>query len=186
MAPIVKKCRYCGKEFTAKSNFQVYCSQLCSDYNYQKKSDPNNPTIKPVVCKNCQKTFFVPVSKIFGGNSRKYCSPECRAEYAKMLYRVRTYPAQYKICKRCGKIFTPTRGHQKFCSPECGAKYRDPRPVKTIYPRYISSTVIIRTPEEIEQAQPPAGKATMKISANRLPTKCLYAYGNLQTLPQKG
>lgn len=63
---------------------------------------------------------------------KKTCSPECSAIYEK-IYRKKYYaehdgltrsrrrkdPLPPVGCAYCGKVFTPTHGHQRYCSKEC-------------------------------------------------------------------
>jgi len=119
---ITLTCQYCKKKFSKRVAFVEksarrgqpvkYCSKSC-----QKKATGHVklPTIT-VQCEHCGKDFQVKT-----GHSRKFCSQECRLQFAKRNSNVLT-------CQYCGEEFIAT-GYQikhgrKFCSIQCRNKAR--------------------------------------------------------------
>lgn len=87
-------CRICGKYFESKRGV------LCSD-------------CKVGICAVCGKTF----NRTWEGRNRKWCSPECKAEYAKQnggLHKIHTYAP--KNCAWCDEEFIPNTPNQKYCN----------------------------------------------------------------------
>lgn len=62
-----KVCPECGKEFTAKSNRQIYCSaKCCNKFNHKL----NQIHVTSYTCAHCGKAFK-------SNQRKKYCSYEC-------------------------------------------------------------------------------------------------------------
>lgn len=106
---MIKKCKYCKKEYTLESRGQYYCSVECRENNL--------PIIK---CLNCKKKFSIQKYRI---KSAKFCSRECQHEY-------KDDSIEHK-CKHCGvdKTFKSNRWRCLTCDriykKENGKEYRN-------------------------------------------------------------
>lgn len=82
---MIKKCKFCGKEFSSNDKRKIFCCRKCKDKyrDLQKKlNNPNNLSI-PRVCKICGKEF-IPKSP-----NACICSDECRLENYRIKNRER-------------------------------------------------------------------------------------------------
>ena len=95
-------CKYCGSEFQSRDRERKYCSVKCS----------NNALLryKPVLCKNCNKSFYP-------RNKQEFCSKKCYFSHCVSSGKRRKL--KKKVCKQCRKTFQPRKASQKFCSKAC-------------------------------------------------------------------
>lgn len=98
---VIRICKICGDEYHPNSSRQMTC---------------NKP--KDHICPICGKTYQVVCKPNAGGVA---CSPECIEQ---VIIRKRTASAAklIKVCKACGKSFTPKTVMDVFCS---GPHYRN-------------------------------------------------------------
>lgn len=109
---IIKQCKFCGKNFTPKSNhptLELYCCKECKQH-----ADAAKTYRYTYYCSNCGKELhrshrckgLIPV-----------CSQQCLSEYRhKQNYEKRT-------CVGCGTIFECLKSSSKtFCSNNCHNK----------------------------------------------------------------
>lgn len=111
-------CKYCGKQFVAKSYNGRFCSIRCKNISYRLNHGINvNPNIVPykkkcVICDNYFETFE---------DRRKCCSKECSDIYE--FYRKRKINKVQ--CTICGKEFITGRSDRKTCgNTECQKKLK--------------------------------------------------------------
>ena len=111
----MRKCKYCGEEFTVKykSIKKDYCSHKCA----------NNATINSrrkrtkIICRICGKEFEVVNSSIPIREKKgkiQYCSKVCMGIGMRKRKTIN--------CLNCGKEFETTRN--KFCCPQCACSFR--------------------------------------------------------------
>lgn len=129
-------CKNCGKNFIPKYKVQekhnpLYCSMKC--YHESTK------TGQAKICKQCNKSFYIHRGRI----DQEFCSTQCRSAFKKItkicpvckksfiVYKSIAYRyivcsweckiklTLYKICLRCGKVFTAKRKDIKYCSEKC-------------------------------------------------------------------
>ncbi len=103
--PEVRKCRRCGRTFTAKGKQHYYCSEECRRQGSSKVQ---------CVCENCGREFELEQYLVERGQG-KFCSLEC--------YRSQK-PREERACEVCGKSFSvkayyAAEGWGRFCSEEC-------------------------------------------------------------------
>ena len=127
-------CKYCGKEFTRKTNHgndaMMFCSRECSyAYHSQKKKERFKREMESKkiekVCPVCGNSFVTNLSQ------KIYCSKECSYKHLKSVCNERNkinyrknYVSKKIICKNCGIEFNTYCGsREKFCSNECAHKY---------------------------------------------------------------
>lgn len=91
---ITKDCEGCGNSFESLSERHVYCSPKCN----VRKSEYKKVAFECVTCGRNENE----------GNSRKYCSEECKPK-----------PREKEtICRNCAGTFTQV-GNRAFCTSEC-------------------------------------------------------------------
>jgi len=108
-------CDYCGKEFSAlKSRIQnnttgIYCCHKCST-DAQVKG-------KILVCDNCGKSIFKPLSNIYEHN---FCSNSCAWEYNHKQH------SHNQECEYCHAIYSvkDSNTDARFCSIDCKSKWQ--------------------------------------------------------------
>ncbi len=85
------------------------------------KQLPKAPEKKTCLCRLCKKPFVPP------HGSRRYCSPECRAEAVVIRHR-ESWRTEHKtsehrkpvmVCAICGADFAPDDLRKKYCCEEC-------------------------------------------------------------------
>ena len=126
---IVKQCKECGKEFISECSqySSNYCSKHCASTvkPHKDKICPIcNEKFHPTSCrqKYCKKEI-TKVCPVCGKNFKSYCgstvitcgSKECKQKYAYMN-SVQSYSESKRICKWCGKEFTPINNTQIYCN----------------------------------------------------------------------
>lgn len=138
----VRKCKWCGKEFTPGYYNQIYCSTICQEKvrlkhqreyywkhledrrkyqrEYKRKKKAHQEMRKARKCKLCGKEFL---AKRY---NQIYCSSECREE-ARLERESRRYQETRKPrkCEWCGREFLPKHGSCKYCSSECRKKAKN-------------------------------------------------------------
>lgn len=92
---IIRTCKLCGQEFHPTSRKQYCCNQM-----------------KPRKCVYCGREFLALCST---AETKKTCSKECKIEYAKIA-RAKSLENSKRICKWCGKEFTPKTAQQVYCN----------------------------------------------------------------------
>jgi len=125
-----RNCLCCGKEFKVKVRHpeQEYCCRSCGAMR----------TIKEVIPK--VKHYCIVCGKEIIGQSRMFCSDECRKENARLKFQKHKKTKQYreelnrqngryvpkpgkvKICEYCRKEFKTNRPEKKYCSKQCRSK----------------------------------------------------------------
>lgn len=113
----IKKCIYCGKEFSTQKSWQKFCCAKCREDNRKK----NNKKQYIKVCKNCGEEFTTNL------DFKKYCSKECRLKARKLRNNAKPKLKKNKsqaYCVFCGKLFYKNRANQKCCSQECCSEYK--------------------------------------------------------------
>lgn len=112
----MKKCKYCGREFTPTHNAIKYCDTCRQRPDVLKGKAFDNE--KPQICAHCGTEFIYQ-------RKRKYC-PECAETVyiekakAKRIDQTEVYG---KICLICGKEYQTTISRQKYCGDsECKRK----------------------------------------------------------------
>ena len=117
-----KKCKRCGELFQAKGK-QVYCGKE-----------------KVAICVECGDPF----TYVCGPTVNQTCSAECAIAYSKKQ-RAASLSTSTRICKWCGKQFTPTTAQELYCHEKhyqtcaiCGKQFeidvRRDRSVQTCSP----------------------------------------------------
>ena len=91
MGSIIKRCKNCGKEFTASNRNTMYCSKTCKDTHYW-NSRPKHTRICPVCGTKFQYIEYRP------GYKKEYCSASCQIS--------NTVPIKKGTCIDCGKKFS--------------------------------------------------------------------------------
>ena len=87
---------------------------------YQEKISGKNPNlaVRRIICKGCGREFYTQIK------SKKYCdyylcgNRGCRKELSQLAREAR----KDRVCKVCGKVFTPTRSDGVYCSNACRQK----------------------------------------------------------------
>lgn len=117
------QCVECNKEFVVKpyrADVQKFCNKECRKAHLGKRLTR--------VCECCGKEFDTWLSQIVG-NSRRFCSVECRkkAQPAQPLPNKAKRAPVFKVCKTCETEFRvpPSRADTaRYCSQSC--KGQDP------------------------------------------------------------
>lgn len=129
----VKICKYCGKEFTGRSD---YCSSECaqnSKFDILKearlKANPNAKLEYPTkewLEKAIKIKSFCDIAREYGVTDnavrrwcKKYGLPSTKIELG--LYNSTPIPKQ--ICRVCGKEYKPQNRYSVCCSSECAKKW---------------------------------------------------------------
>ena len=121
------ECPECGRKFMARNFRQYCCSRECGiKYRARKISEKSIEARPDVVCEECGKPFKAKRKDV------KFCSKDCRRKHAWAIWResarkreaegIAPISSQKRICRICGKEFTPFRHNQVCCSKECSAK----------------------------------------------------------------
>lgn len=113
-------CEVCGKQFISHREKTRKPSRFCSWICRIKSKD------KIVNCKNCNKEFRVPKSKV-----RLFCSQKCSNVYNQ---KPNPFKKAVFICQWCGKEFT-TWAYRKqiMCSRQCNSEYGASQRAKQLY-----------------------------------------------------
>lgn len=127
-------CECCGKEFTAPSKKQRFCSYECMGKNNVKRVELN--------CEICGKEF-TKIKSEYERNSHHYCSKECRNKAQSIMMSGENHFNWDRVnieCSNCGNILSKTRSEinskeHHYCSVECLGEHR-----KTIYRGELSPT----------------------------------------------
>ena len=90
---ITRICKGCGKEFKPHARKQFYCGE-----------------IRDFTCKVCGKIFQATCSS----SVKHTCSPQCNGQWIK-LRRTESAQKLIKVCKYCGKEFTPKSKLDVYC-----------------------------------------------------------------------
>jgi len=128
----MKKCKWCGEEFTPHHHTSDYCSDECRKNQKTKRERDKirSKITKPEIeCLLCGKKF---IPEGYKNLTRiKYCSDYCRNTWndKKRWDRLKKEKAekieipQKRECEICGKEFLQVhKGHKHTCSPECNIK----------------------------------------------------------------
>lgn len=99
-----KKCKNCGKTFTAMNVRKEHCSNACKLSFYRK----NNKKIFRKRCKECGRYFKSPLYKT------RFCSPSCVA-----TSKNRIGTGKSLKCKQCSENFKQKHKRHIFCSSYC-------------------------------------------------------------------
>lgn len=77
-----------------------------------------NLAVRKIFCKGCGREFYTQIS------TKKYCRYSLCGNkgYQKELKQRRLEQRKEKVCKCCGKSFTPKRNDALFCSNACRQK----------------------------------------------------------------
>lgn len=92
---IIRVCKLCGKEFKPRARKQYCCGE-----------------IKVKQCAQCGKNFEYLCTT--DGVKKMTCSPTCQGQYIKAK-RMKSASQLTKICKWCGKEFTPKSVRDVYC-----------------------------------------------------------------------
>ena len=125
MVETLKKCEWCGSEFTTARSKKIYCSHECFEKAKAKKRKDKTPEVVRE-CRLCKKEFTV------SRDNRKFCSKECAAEFTH-INTVHQHSRQYAqrrlannvstvkvVCSWCDKPFSRPKGSKfKYCCAEC-------------------------------------------------------------------
>ena len=87
---------------------------------YQEKISGKKPNlvVRKIICKGCGREFYTQIK------SKKYCNYYLCGNrgYRKELSERAREARQDRVCKVCGKVFTPTRSDGVYCSNACRQK----------------------------------------------------------------
>ena len=87
---------------------------------YEKKMSGENPyhPVRKIYCKGCSREFYTNI------DTKKYCLYSLCGNrgYQKELTQRRREARQDRLCKCCGKAFTPKRSDAVYCSNACRQK----------------------------------------------------------------
>ena len=97
-----------------------YKNQAYLKERYEKKMSGEIPyhPVRKIICKGCGREFYTNIE------TKKYCLYGLCGNrgYQKELSQKRLEARQDRVCKVCGKIFTPTRSDCIYCSNACRQK----------------------------------------------------------------
>ena len=114
----MKKCLYCGKEFSHRIASAVYCSDFCADEAWKAKQRALYVGKREKCCVICGKEL--PKYKT------RYCSCECRIRGGHIKTGVvQTAQKITRSCVVCGKEFETWKGRKITCSAECSRKKKN-------------------------------------------------------------
>lgn len=125
--PVEKACRHCGKTFSTRNAFQLYCSKECkAEYRklHPEVREYVRKAYEPKACAVCGKEF-VPKTK-----TQKTCgSPECKRTLNNSRSHskyVKKSPPSPRACRWCGTVFTPPKSHPgaSCCSQACRSRFK--------------------------------------------------------------
>ena len=91
---VIRVCKLCGNTFHPRTNRQMCCME-----------------IKIKICPVCGKSFDYTCTTSLSHNA---CSKECSQKYA-VIRRKQEASKETRICKYCGKIFTPRSKRDVYC-----------------------------------------------------------------------
>lgn len=87
---------------------------------YEQKISGERPdlAVRKIICKGCGRVFYTQIS------TKKYCDYEMCGNrgYQKELKQRRLDNRTGRICKACGKSFTPKRSDAVYCCNACKQK----------------------------------------------------------------
>ena len=87
---------------------------------YQEKISGKNPNlaVRKIICKGCGREFYTQIK------SKKYCYYYLCGNrgYRKELSKRAREARKDRVCKVCGKVFTPKRSDGVYCSNACRQK----------------------------------------------------------------
>lgn len=109
----VRKCIWCGKEYTAESKKTKCCSKECGHkYAGSNCKGKLKKDYGISYCKHCGKQL----TRIQTKTKNKYCSQECSTAAITIRHEV--------VCEGCGKTFMPKgTDRTQYCSRECRFDY---------------------------------------------------------------
>lgn len=126
----MKKCEFCGAEYTPNTSSQRYCCRECNreadKKNKRERYAEKHHIGEPRVCVICGREFIAKSAK------GETCSKKCGT----MLSNIRNGYCQYdflfsspqkKECPTCGKVFSTTNPRKRYCSDECKQRSHDHR-----------------------------------------------------------
>ena len=94
-----------------------YENQAYLKERYEKKMSGELPyhPVRKIICKGCGREFYTDIE------TKKYCLYGLCGNrgYQKELSQKRREARQDRVCKVCGKVFTPTRSDCVYCSNAC-------------------------------------------------------------------
>ena len=122
-----RTCAWCEAEFVPKHPLHIYCSRDCYKRGNARDVSKKRSERKTLarggmrVCEVCGAEFA----------PRRYartCSMKCQRELELKRvesrgYRMSRKPAE-RVCRLCGKTFTPSHANQRYCSTECSTAFR--------------------------------------------------------------
>lgn len=84
---------------------------------YEEKISGERPNlaVRKIICKGCGRVFYTQIP------TKKYCLYSLCGNlgYRKELKQRRLEQRQDRVCKSCGKTFTPKRSDAVYCSSAC-------------------------------------------------------------------
>lgn len=110
---MIKKCEWCGNEFSTSQKGQRFCSLICAGENR------TNYTMETRKCIYCDNEFTVKKS-----SNKQYCSTKCSGDSRKGKPKSISDINKVNSCVECGVEFKPTYDKQKFCSQKCSGIHR--------------------------------------------------------------
>lgn len=125
-------CERCGKEFTAPTKKQKFCSYECSGKNNINRVEFN--------CEYCGKKSNK-IKSEYDRNKHHYCSVECQNKGRSLLYSGENHFNWNRVeveCSNCGKTISRLKNETKenyYCSMKCLGEHR-----KIIYKGELSPT----------------------------------------------
>ena len=116
---MLKKCKFCGKEYETHNSKSKYCSISCSNKGRNHKNVKCN-------CDVCGKQIEIVFSR-YKKNKHNYCSTECQSKGKTLFYNGKNNPLYKRNivkCEVCGKKIEVNQydhKHQKhfYCSNKC-------------------------------------------------------------------
>ena len=97
-----------------------YENQAYLKERYEKKMSGELPChpVRKIICKGCGREFYTQIK------GKKYCNYYLCGNrgYRKELSERAREARQDRICKACGKVFTPKRSDGVYCSSACRQK----------------------------------------------------------------
>lgn len=116
---MLKKCKFCGKEYETHNSKSKYCSISCSNKARNHKNVKCN-------CDVCGKQIEIVFSR-YKKNKHNYCSTECQSKGKTLFYNGKNSPLYKRSivkCEVCGKKIEVNQydcKHQKhfYCSNKC-------------------------------------------------------------------
>ena len=97
-----------------------YKNQAYLKERYEEKMSGKLPYhhVRKIICKGCGREFYTTIE------TKKYCLYGLCGNrgYQKELSQKRLEARQDRICKVCGKVFTPKRSDGIYCSNACRQK----------------------------------------------------------------